>query len=123
MEDKNQRTILAINPGTRSMGVAVLEGTELVSTSIKSIKNKQMPDRAVLEKMERIIQGLLADFAPDIIAIEEPLAIQKKRSPLLNRMVNRVKEMGKRENLKVKSYPPPVVRKFICKEEKPTKMQ
>ena len=123
MEDKNPKTILAVNPGTRQMGLAVLEGSDLVFTSIKTVKVKKMSDSAVLKKLERIILELLTDFSPDVIAVEEPLPVQKKRSPLLNRMFNRVKKIGERENLEVKTYPPPVVRKFICKDEKPTKMQ
>jgi len=31
--------------------------------------------------------------------------------------------VGKREAIEVKSYAPPVIRKFICQHEKPTKMQ
>lgn len=123
MEEQKPETILAVNPGTRSLGLAVFEGTDLIFTTIKTVKDKRMEDGEVLKKLERLILTLIDDFGPDVLALEEPLPIQKKKSPLLIRVVNRIQKIGKRENICVKSYPPPLIRKFICQSEKPTKMQ
>jgi RNase H-fold protein (predicted Holliday junction resolvase) len=122
MEGTNPKTILAVNPGTHLLGVAVLSGTDLVFTAIKTLKTARMNDRQALVKLEKVIVSFLDRHAPDVLAIEEPLPIQSQRSPLLNRMFNRIKEIGKREKLEVRISRPEVVRRFICKAEKPTKM-
>jgi RNase H-fold protein (predicted Holliday junction resolvase) len=121
MEEKAE-TILSVNPGTHTLGVAVFSGTDLVFTAIKTLKTAGMKDGAVLKKLERLIVSLVDQYGVEVLAVEEPLPIQSQRSPLLNRMFNRIKEIGKREKLKVKSSRPDVSRRFICKEEKPTKM-
>ena len=123
MEGKNPKTILAVNPGTRHLGLAVFEGSDLIFTTIKVVKDQRMEDKEVLKKLERIILAFITDFSPDIIAIEEPLPIQAQRSPLLCRMVTRIEAVGKREQIEVKSSAPPVIRKFICQDEKPTKLK
>lgn len=123
MEEQKPKIILAINPGTRHLGLAVFEGADLIYTTIKVVKTKQMADKKVLLKLEGMILALIDDFMPDMLALEEPLPIQMQRSPLLIRMFNRISEIGKRENIEVKSYSPPVIRQFICQHEKPTKMQ
>ena len=123
MEEKNPKTILAVNPGTRHLGLAVFEGSDLIFTTIKVVKDQRMEDKEVLKKLEQIILTLITDFSPDILALEEPLPIQIQRSPLLIRMFKRISEIGKQENISVKIYPPPLYRKFICQDEKPTKMQ
>ena len=50
MEEQKPTTILAINPGTRHLGLAVFEGADLIYTTIKVVKTKQMADKKVLLK-------------------------------------------------------------------------
>lgn len=121
MEERPKK-ILAVNPGTRALGVAVLSGSDLQYTAMKTLKCSGLKGKVALKKMEGIICQLLEEYAPDVLAVEELLPIQKDRSPLLNRIVNRIKEIGKRENLKVVCASPITVRHFICQNEKPTKL-
>ena len=47
--------ILAIDPGTREIGVAVLEGEALVYYGIKTIRNRKRPQQ-VLQEAARIVR-------------------------------------------------------------------
>ena len=105
------------------MGVAVLDGSDLIFTTIKTIKVKGLSGAKTLVKLEKIIKDLIVHYAPNVLAVEEPLPIQKKRSPLLNQMFNRIKKIGRAENLEVISSAPNVVRQYICAQEKPTKLK
>jgi len=123
MEEKIQSKILAIDPGTRHMGVAVLDGSDLVFATVKVVKDKQMSSAEALEKTEKIIAHLIATYSPNILAIEKTFFVQSKRSSLLNVMTEEIKKQARNKKLQVYDYAPTKVRKFICKDGKATKMK
>ena len=123
MEDNIPIKILAIDPGTRHMGVAVLDGSDLIYATVKVVKEKGMGPDAALKKTEKIIASLITGYNPDILAIEKTFFVESKRSSLLNVMTDEIKRIGKRKKLQVFSYAPTTVRKFICKDGKATKMK
>lgn len=67
---KNKRlTILAINPGSRYTGVAVLKGTILLDWSVKAING-----RLTLAKrcqMARLVGKLISEYEPDIVVLKK----------------------------------------------------
>ena len=123
MEEKTPIKILAIDPGTRHMGVAVLEDKDLIFATVKVVKGKRMTPAAALKKTEKIISNLIAGYNPQFLAIEKTFFAQSKRSSLLNVMTDEIKRIAKRNGLKIFSYAPTTVRKFICKDGKATKMK
>ena len=57
---KTKTRILAIDPGTREMGVALLEGDKLVYHGVKAIKRGKSPHET-LKEGRRLILRLIAD--------------------------------------------------------------
>jgi Holliday junction resolvasome RuvABC endonuclease subunit len=123
MEDPRATTILAIDPGTRHLGVAVLDGNDLIFATVKAVKDQKMSSAEVLKKTETIIARLIASYNPHVLAIEKTFFVQSKRSSLLNAVTEEIKKLAKRKKLKVYIYAPTTVRKFICKDGKATKMK
>ena len=105
------------------MGVAVLEGSDLIFATVKVVKEKQMGSAEALKKTEKIIAQLITGYNPQILAIEKTFFVESKRSSLLNVMTDEIKRVGKRNKLQVFSYAPTTVRKFICQDGRATKMK
>jgi crossover junction endodeoxyribonuclease RuvC len=111
--------ILAIDPGTREIGVAVLEGEALVYYGVKTIRNRKRPQQ-VLQKAARIVKRLIEDYQPSILAIEKMFLIQKNAS-LLIVVADEIKATAQAAGLAVYEYAPTTVRKRICQTGKATK--
>ena len=109
---KNQK-ILAIDPGTREMGVALLEGGKLIHYGVKAIKKRPSPHEK-LKEGRKIILRLINDFRPDVLVVEKTFFANNRNSSLLNVFVDEIKAIGKRKGLKVISYAPNTVKKIIC---------
>lgn len=111
--------ILAIDPGTREIGVAVLEGEALVYYGVKTIRNRKRPQQ-VLREAARIINRLIEDYKPSVLAIEKMFLIQKNAS-LLIVVADEIKATVQAAGLAIYEYAPTAVRKQICQTGKATK--
>jgi len=109
--------ILAINPGTRYIGVAVFEGPELLDWRVKVTKgrwSKEKPNKLML-----IVRSFIDRYEPDVLAIKK---LQCSRSSEnLNRLIHRIKQLSKRKGLRVHQYSIKEVEKFFFPEGKTNK--
>lgn len=113
--------ILAIDPGTRELGVAILEGEDLLFYGVKSVQKRRNPEE-VLGEISRIIKQLIDFYAPSILAIEKVISIQKNAS-LLIVATDQIKAAARKEELVVNEYEPKLIRRFICQTGKATKRE
>jgi len=109
---KHNVKILAIDPGTRYMGVAFLEGEKLVYHGVSVIKG-ELPHEKLAEG-RKIILRLIKDFRPHVLVVEKAFFANNRTASLLNVFVDEIIAIGRRKELKVISYAPTTVRKFIC---------
>jgi crossover junction endodeoxyribonuclease RuvC len=117
----DQTRILAIDPGTREIGVAVLSDTELLYYGVKTIRRRGSAT-VILGQVQQIILRLIADYKPRYLAIEKMFLIHKSAS-LLNVTAEEIKLVARDQWLAVYEYAPTVVRKLICQTGKATKKQ
>ena len=110
---KHNSRIVAIDPGTRDMGIAFLDNRELIYHGVKCIGSEESPHDRLKEGRKTDLR-LIRDFRPQVLAVEESFFGSNCRSSLLNVFVDEIKAIGKRKGLKVVSYAPTTVRKFIC---------
>jgi crossover junction endodeoxyribonuclease RuvC len=113
--------ILAIDPGTKEIGVAVFEGEELLYYGVKTIKTRNSPQE-VLRRVAWVIKQLIADFDPEILAIEKTFIIQKSAA-LLNVSADEIKATARQAGIKIHEYAPTLVRKQVCGTGKATKKE
>jgi len=109
---KHNVKILAIDPGTKYTGIAFLDGEKLVYHSV-SVINGRLPHGKLMEG-RKIILRLIKDFKPNVLVIERSFFANNRTASLLHVFINEIKAIGKRKELKVISYAPTTVRKFIC---------
>ena len=69
MRKKKQIKILAIDPGAREMGLAILENDELAYFGVKTLKTKR-PAEMLYKAVRRIIYKLIDDYGPDVLVVE-----------------------------------------------------
>ena len=113
--------ILGIDPGTREMGVAVLDGQQLVYYGVKTIRRQRSPVE-VLHRIQEITASLIERHRPNILAIEKMFLIQKSAS-LLVVAAEEIKATARQHGLAVYEYAPTVVRKLICQNGRATKQE
>lgn len=113
--------ILAVDPGTRELGVAILEGEDLLFYGVKTVQKRTTPQE-VLWEITRIIKQLIDYYAPAILAIEKVLLIQKNAS-LLIVATDQIKAAARKEGLAVYEYEPKLIRRSICQTIKATKRE
>lgn len=105
--------ILAIDPGTREMGIALLENGELVYHGVTTIKKLASPhDRLRLAR--RIILRLFSDFRPTIVVVEKTFFRHNRNAALLNVLFDEIRAIGRRRGLLVKSLGHSTVKKVVC---------
>lgn len=110
---KNKSKILAIDPGTREIGFAFLEGERLIYHGVKVIKNRKSPHERLREG-RRIVLRLIRDFNPQVLAVEKAFFAKSRNTALLNTFVDEIRTIGRRKRLKLVSYAPSTVKKHIC---------
>jgi Holliday junction resolvasome RuvABC endonuclease subunit len=105
--------ILAIDPGTREMGVALLQDKELIYHGVETI-NKRLSPHEKLKEGRRIVLRLITDFRPRILAYEKTFIGRNRRASLLNVFGDEIRAIGERKGLHVVTFAPNTVKKFIC---------
>lgn len=109
---KSQK-ILAIDPGTRNLGVAFFEGEELIYYGVKVIPYQTSQKETLIEG-RKIISRLIQDFKPTTLVVEKTFFLNNKKSKLLNMFVREIQTVGMRKGLKVFAFATNTVRKNIC---------
>ncbi len=111
--------ILAIDPGSRYLAVAVFENYDLVYSAVKTIKGRTIQE--LLQKASEIIAELIFTYQPDVVAQEKLYYIQCRISDKLQRLTRQIKKVAQGMQVEYAEYPPTVVRQQICQQEKATK--
>jgi len=116
---KNNR-ILAIDPGTHYIGLAVLDGTKLVYYGVKTLSWQKSP-HDILTEGRKVIRDLIDDFDPATLVVEKTFFANNRNSALLNVFAGEIAVIGRRRKLLVQSIAANTVRKIICRDGKATK--
>jgi len=110
---KHNKKILAIDPGTKEMGVAFLEGEKLVYHGVKVIRSEK-PSNEKLKEGREIILRLIKDYKPNVLVVERSFFANNRTASLLHTFIKEIIVIGKRKGIKVVSYATSTVRNFIC---------
>lgn len=117
----NGPIVLAVDPGRKTLGVAVFEGESLRYYAIKTLRVPSTP-ADLRRAATRVLKGLITAYRPTHVAIEQPLVVQQ-RAELLAHVISALKGTARRYGLVVSEYAPQAIRSFICGDKKPTKRE
>jgi len=110
---KRPTRILAIDPGTRLMGVAVLQSGKLLYHGVEVIQRGNSPHQT-LKHARKAVLRLIRDFEPDILAVEKVFFANNKNSSLLKVFAEEIRLIAKRKKLRLVGFAPSSIKKFIC---------
>jgi Holliday junction resolvasome RuvABC endonuclease subunit len=111
--------ILAINPGSKYLGIAISEASDLKYWGIKVLKGKWSKEK--IEKIKQILSDLINRYETNVLAIKK---LHRSRSSAnLNQLVRKIKEFSKRRGLKVYQYSLKDVKDFFSLGTKINKRQ
>jgi len=107
MKNHNE-TLLAINPGTRYFGVAVLSGSDLVDWGIRVLSGRWSEEK--LSKVTDIISELIESHSPDYLVMKQPHP--SRTSPQLNALCLRIEETAGEHGLPVHRHSLEEIKQF-----------
>jgi len=119
MDRRFPRRILALAPGTKHLGVALIENGEPVRFGVKTFKGRKNP-REFPAVFGRYVQQLIEQYQPDVLVFEEVLYSQARLSPLLRRLLVTVNTVAQRAGVATRSHSPLDVKRSLC-EGRPTR--
>lgn len=110
--------ILAVNPGTRYLGMAVFSGAELSSWQLKVLRGRWSKKK--LERLREILNQICDVCQPDVLAIKR---FHPARSSLnLELLCQRIREFARRKGMKVYQYSIEEVENFFSPEDRTNRM-
>lgn len=122
MPKKKRTRILAIDPGTREMGIALLEGEKLLYHGVKTFPMQRTPHEK-LQEARKTIFAMVRDFRPNVLAVEKAFFANNRNAALLNVLVDEIQAIGRRKRIRVASFAPSTVKKTICENGRASKEQ
>lgn len=108
-----EKRILAIDPGMRKMGVAVLEYDRLVYHGVE-IFRKLPSHRGELSQVCAAVTRLLRDFQPGVLVIEKNIIGKNRCAAPLNTLTREIAAWGRRRRIRVVSLAPNTVKKTVA---------
>lgn len=111
---KNPLKILAINPGTKYLGIAVFQNNDLRDWAIKVIPGKWSMEKLI--KIQAVMSELFSQHHPDTIALKS--LDPSRRSGNLESLVTEIQTMAKKKGIAVHEYSIEDLKRFYSPEER-----
>jgi Holliday junction resolvasome RuvABC endonuclease subunit len=111
--------ILAINPGSRYIGIAAFRGAELLDWGVRV--NSGTTPRGSVRVAGQIVKASIERFQPDTLAVKR--LHSSRTSPSLDRLTASIVELSRRRKLKVRQYSITELKHVLSTEGKGNKHQ
>jgi Holliday junction resolvasome RuvABC endonuclease subunit len=116
MTSTSDLRVLGIDPGTRHLGLAVLEGEEILWYHVKTLTSPRAL-RDLSTEVKTYLTKVIRAYQPSVIAIKEPFYSQAAGSAMLRALTDEVKTWARWQGLEVWSATPPEVKAFFCRDD------
>ena len=108
---KHPTTILALDPGLRDLGFAVLAGKRLVASGVRPLRLLQRERR--LGEARRLVRSWIRAYRPGALVLEATYGHPVESFASLHRLAGMARRLGKEKRLRVATYAPQTVRKAL----------
>ena len=108
---KNPKTVLALDPGLRELGYAVLTGRRLVASGVRPLF--LTPPQGRIAEGRRLLKQWLAAYRPDALVVERTYAHPTGTFHDVHRFATAMLKAAGRRGFPTATYPPQTVRKAI----------
>lgn len=114
--------ILAIDPGTRQMGVAVLDNDRLLYQGVETFPKFPSAEEC-LEAGRDAVSRLIRDFRPTVLVVEKTFIGRNPNSFLLHEFVRQVGDTGLEHRIVVRRLAPNTVKRAIAGDGNASKVE
>lgn len=116
---KESIKILAVNPGTKYIGMAYFQDADLRDWGIKVIEGKWSNRKLI--RIQEVITNLISCFTPDIIVLKSINPI--RRSSNLNTLFAEIRTIAKRKGIVIEEYSIEDLKGFYSPDKRINKRQ
>jgi len=109
--------ILAIAPGSKHLGFASFEGSELTQFGVKTLEGRKT-EQKLLTQADECLKRLMGKHQPHILAIMDVFYAQRRLSPFLGKLVSAVDRHGRTAGIRVVRYKPTFVKERLCERKR-----
>ncbi len=113
-------SILTIDPGSRFWGVSVFSGGEIMLWKVLNLSTKDSPGNR-LSQVRRVFLSLVKKHTPRILIIKKPYRFWEKQSPNLQKVIEEIMRLARKNKIKIVEFSPDQVRKTLCQNEHASK--
>lgn len=113
MNKKPTTRILALDPGTRYLGYAVLDGRKLLYHGVKVLPATEDANIACTAAIKAVAE-IINHLHPSVLALERSFHGPSKRLARQVRLVGQLRKLGRKHQLYTVCYAPTTVRKYLC---------
>lgn len=103
------RTVLAVNPGSRYLGIAVMQGTHLADWRVKVLKGHS--PKETTRKARGILLMFILRYQPAILAIKKLDRCRSSRA--LDQLTLELSTLAKSHGVEVREYPLRCFKRFF----------
>ena len=114
---KEPMRILAINPGSRYIGIAVFRGADLLDWDVKVTGGKTPAQRRMA--CHRIMAEYFEMYQPNILAIKQLHPSRSSRS--LDQLVEHIEDIARQHRVKIRRYSIKELEALLCPRSKISK--
>jgi len=107
---RKEINILAVNPGTKYLGLAVFQGSDLVYWGIKVLKGKW--SREKMRRAEKILSDLIDQHDITMLTVKRLHSSRSSRN--LNCLVTSIERLVKNKGLRLRLYALSDLQKFLA---------
>jgi len=118
---KKRNTILALDPGLRELGYAVLTGRRLVDAGVLPLR--YLPAKERVGEARRQVRGWLKVHHPQVLVVERTYHHPVPWLDRVHRLALSAEQLAKRRHMKVATYSPQRVRQTVVGNGKATKAE
>lgn len=116
---KKLHKILAINPGSKYVGIAVFAGHELIDWRVRVIKGKWSATK--LQRIILLVHSFIDRYQPDVLAIKR--LHRSRGSANLKQLVSRIKQLSKRKRLRIYQFSIKELENFFSPQQRINKAE
>ena len=112
--------VLAIDPGTRTLGYADFSEAELIDYGLRYFKSCRRIEQ-LLDEVEVVISRLILEKQPEVIILEKTSFSQITNNVRLTLVSTRIKSVARRLKTKIVEYSPKTIRAIVSNDGLSTK--
>ncbi|MDP3779322.1 MAG: hypothetical protein Q8R30_04745 [bacterium] len=115
--------LLAIDPGSRYLGVAVFENLRLLDWRIKLTYAQEGDCQAAVSCARKVVRLYMKRYEIKSLVVKRCDHCRGRKSEVVTAMVKEFQRFGKQQRLQVSACDPDKARKFFCKERRAATME